>query len=101
MTSYIMHTTMKYMTLIIILIGPQTILANDGKELHEMHCIECHSRMTGGDGHVIYTRDDRIAKNMSELQARVGHCSNGSSTTWSESEINKVTEYLNNQYYHY
>ena len=101
MTSYIMHTPMKIIALIFILIGAQSIFADDGKKLHETYCIDCHSRMTGGDGHVIYTRDDRIAKNMSELQARVAHCSNGSNTAWSESEINMVTEYLNDQYYHY
>lgn len=92
---------MKQALLIFLFITAHTIFASDGKSLHESHCVECHSRMTGGDGHVLYTRDDRIAKNMSELQARVVHCAQGSNTNWDESEINNVTRYLNEQYYHY
>ena len=92
---------MKQALLILILATSYTAFAEDGKALHETHCIGCHSRMTGGDGHVIYTRDDRIARNMDQLQVRVAHCSKGSNTAWSESEINTVTQYLNNQYYHY
>lgn len=75
--------------------------AQDGQALHQSECIECHSRMTGGDGHVIYSRDDRIVKNISELKARVAHCSNGSSTDWNENQIDTVVNYLNEKYYSY
>ena len=97
---------MKYILLIFITLSIQITFADEsnsleGKALYESHCIECHSRMTGGDGHVIYTRDDRIAKDITQLSARVAHCAKGSNVNWSESEINLVTNYLNEQYYHY
>ncbi|MFK8027449.1 MAG: hypothetical protein AB8C40_05250 [Gammaproteobacteria bacterium] len=75
--------------------------ADNGEALHQAECIECHSRMTGGDGHVIYTRDERIAKNAAELNARVTHCANGANTGWNSTQINAVTDYLNEQHYHY
>ena len=78
-----------------------TTLAQNGQTLHESKCIECHSRMTGGDGHVIYTRDDRIVNNISELTARVTHCSNGTNTGWNADQIKAVTTYLNEQHYNY
>ncbi len=78
-----------------------TSQAEDGEALHLSQCIECHSRMTGGDGHVIYTRDKRIADNAVELKARVTHCANGANTGWNELQINAVTNYLNQQHYHY
>jgi mono/diheme cytochrome c family protein len=77
------------------------IHAEDGETLHQSQCIECHSHMTGGDGHVIYTRDERIAKNATELKARVTHCAKGANTGWNDAQINAVTNYLNQQYYHY
>ena len=76
-------------------------LADEGQALHQSQCVECHSRMTGGEGTVIYKRDDRIAKNLDELKQRVTHCSKGSNTGWSDIEISAVTDYLNNQFYHY
>ena len=75
--------------------------AEDGQALHQSECIECHGRMTGGDGHVIYTRDERIARNATELKARVTHCANGANTGWNDTQINAVTSYLNEQYYNY
>ncbi|MFK7794173.1 MAG: hypothetical protein AB8B89_02380 [Gammaproteobacteria bacterium] len=75
--------------------------AEDGQALHQSECTECHGRITGGDGHVIYTRDESIVKNTSELNTRVTHCANGASTGWKESQISAVTDYLNQQFYHY
>ncbi len=77
------------------------ISAADGKSLHNNNCIECHSRMTGGDGHVLYTRDDRIANTLGALHERVEYCSHGINSGWTESEINAVTQFLNEQYYHF
>ena len=75
--------------------------AEDGQALHQSECTECHGRMTGGDGHVIYTRDERIVKNASELKARVTHCANGANTGWNQTQISAVTDYLNQQFYQY
>ncbi len=75
--------------------------AEDGQALHQSECTECHGRMTGGDGHVIYTRDERIVRNIVELKARVTHCANGANTRWNETQISAVTNYLNQQFYQY
>ena len=92
---------MKSGFVIILLMVTQLASAEDAETLHQYHCVECHSRMTGGDGHVIYTRDDRITHDISSLKARVDHCSKGSNTGWSEDEIKHVTQYLNSQHYNY
>ncbi len=92
---------MKHALLIFLFFSTHTLFAEDGQTLHDSYCTECHSRMTGGDGHVIYTRDDRMAKNIEQLQARVMHCSKGSDTGWDDIQIDSVTQYLNEQYYHY
>ncbi len=80
-----------------------TSMAEDsnGQSLHQSHCTECHSRMTGGDGEVIYERKDSIVNSHNQLKKRVAYCAQGANTGWQQSEIELVTEYLNNQHYHY
>ena len=75
--------------------------ADDGQALHQSECTECHGQMTGGDGHVIYTRDERIVRSAAELKARVTHCASGANTGWNETQIDAVTNYLNEQFYQY
>lgn len=75
--------------------------SDDAAELHRSHCIGCHSRMTGGDGSLIYKRDDRIVQNKQELRQRVTHCSEGAKTNWNDSEITAVTDFLNEVIYQF
>lgn len=89
------------LTLTLLTASIQITLAEQGQTLHDSQCIECHSRMTGGDGTVIYGRDDRLATTLEKLQQRVSHCSKGANTGWTETEIHAVTEYLNSTFYHY
>ena len=91
---------MKYVLLVFFLMSSHNVFAEDGQSLHNSSCIECHSRMTGGDGHVLYTRDDHIAKDIQTLKARVKHCAEGSNIGWNDSKISTITNYLNEQYYH-
>ena len=70
-------------------------------DLHRSHCVGCHARMTGGDGTLVYKRDDSIVQNKQELRQRVTHCSNGAQTNWSESEITSVTNFLNAVIYNF
>lgn len=76
-------------------------LAEDGQSLYQTSCIGCHSRMTGGDGTVLYQRADKIVTSHDKLQERVRHCANASAAHWSEAEIEAVTNYLNENYYHF
>jgi cytochrome c553 len=87
--------------LILILLFASNVFAEDGKTLYQASCIECHSRMTGGDGTVLYQRDDKIVSSLIELHDRVAHCANAAATNWSEADIQAVTDYLNENFYHF
>ncbi len=73
----------------------------NGQSLHQSQCIECHGRMTGGDGIVIYERKDSLVNSYDQLSERVSHCAQGAKAGWETSEIALVTDFLNNQYYGY
>jgi mono/diheme cytochrome c family protein len=73
--------------------------AAGGKRLHARHCIECHSSMTGGDGSVLYTREQRLVHSLPQLQARVRYCQAGLELGWTDAQIVGVVEYLNRRYY--
>lgn len=75
--------------------------AESGENLHETACIECHSLMTGGDGSVLYEREDRIATSMEALEKQVVRCSKGANTGWNSDQINSVINFLNESHYHY
>ena len=74
-------------------------LADNGATLHQANCIKCHSKMTGGDGSVIYKREENIVNSKLELDQRVTHCSSGADTGWGISEISAVAQYLNKNFY--
>lgn len=69
--------------------------------LHETACIECHSLMTGGDGSVLYKREDRIVTSLKALEKQVLRCSNGADTGWNDDQINSVINFLNESYYRF
>jgi len=90
------------------LITPQFLVADDkvSQETmtsiaakHETHCAACHINITDGDGSVIYTRSDRLAKNEAELRDWVAHFSNGLQLNWSDPEIAAMTQYIKENYY--
>ena len=66
-------------------------MAENGESLYQASCIGCHSRMTGGDGTVLYQRDDKIVTSMDALHQRVTHCANSAATNWTEADIEAVT----------
>lgn len=65
---------------------------DDGKLLHDEHCVKCH-------GVEIYTREDRIVNNFRELAERVRQCELSNELIWFDEEINAVIDYLNAAYY--
>lgn len=83
-----------------ILLLPCTASAS-GSELHASSCIACHSRMTGGDGSVLYKRTDRLITTRQALAARVQYCAEGANTNWDKDQVKQVTEYLNSEYYQF
>lgn len=79
--------------------SPITAQAIDAETLHDASCTDCHSRMTGGDGSLLYTREERLVHNQTELLARVNRCAVGAQSEWSDAEIKAVSHYLDEQFY--
>lgn len=71
------------------------------KALHDKSCIGCHSRMYGGDGSKIYTRDDRILSSKQQLLQRVAVCNAQAKAGWRPEEEASVAAWLNQRYYHF
>lgn len=72
-----------------------------GKLLHDKSCTSCHTRLYGGDGSKIYTREGRIVASQSELLKRVTFCSAQTKAGWFPEDEAAVAAYLNQQFYHF
>ena len=79
----------------------QTTHAEDGAALHAKNCIACHAAMTGGEGSVLYTRVDRVAKTADDLNKQINRCQSSLSLNWSNDQISSVQQYLNQSFYHF
>ncbi|MBF0308549.1 MAG: cytochrome c [Magnetococcales bacterium] len=75
--------------------------ASQGKALHDRHCIDCHAGRFGGDASRIYTRPDHKKKTYHELQAMVAFCNNQVGAQWFDEDVQAVTDFLNDSYYHF
>lgn len=75
--------------------------AASGKKLHEAHCISCHAARFEGKWETMYTRPERKKKSLEELRGMVLFCDNQVGTGWFDNEIDDVTAYLNETFYHY
>lgn len=64
-------------------------------------CEACHAAMVGGMGDHLYRRADRLVNDYEALSRRVRYCSQGTETGWDDSQIEAVTDYLNQRYYHF
>ena len=74
---------------------------NIAKPLHEKQCVSCHSRMYGGDGSKMYTRDGRQLSNQLEVLQRVASCNAMMSSGWFPEEEGAVAAWLNQHYYRF
>ena len=72
---------------------------NQGKTLHNTNCIECHTRLMNGKPDDIYTRKDRRVNDFEGLFRQVNRCKSNLNLDWSETKIDGVITYLNQQYY--
>jgi hypothetical protein len=75
--------------------------AQDGSTLHSENCIACHAAMTGGDGSVLYTRNDRSVKSSDALSKQVDRCQSSLDLNWSNDQIGSVHQYLNTLFYQF
>ena len=78
-----------------------TANAQDGATLHGENCIACHAAMTGGDGSVLYTRNDRGVNSSDALTKQVNRCQSSLGLNWSNDQINSVQQYLNKSFYQF
>ena len=78
-----------------------SVHAQDGSTLHSENCIACHAAMTGGDGSVLYTRDDRTVKSSDVLSKQVDRCQSSLDLNWSNDQIDSVQQYLNTLFYQF
>ena len=96
---------MDFMKIILIfsLILPPTFAQdlNKGEVLHRDNCIACHAAMTGGDGSVLYTRNDRRVTSLELLSKQVNRCQSSLGLGWTAKDIENVQHFLNVNYYHY
>ncbi len=70
-----------------------------GKALHAKDCAGCHANRYGGDGSIMYTRQDHTIKNPSSLAQRISTCNaNLGNKLFPEDEAD-IGAYLNQTYY--
>jgi mono/diheme cytochrome c family protein len=65
---------------------------DNGEILHDGNCQRCHQAE-------IYTKPDRVVKNLPQLKQRVKQCELMADLMWFEEEVDDVTLYLNKIFY--
>ena len=73
--------------------------AQTGSELHQKNCIACHAAMTGGDGSVLYTRNNRRVRSIESLTKQVLRCQSSLGLNWSATQQREVQQFLNGSFY--
>jgi cytochrome c5 len=66
--------------------------AERGRLLYENHCTVCHTS-------VVHVRDHRKAKTREDIQSWIRRWKTELGLSWGASEIDDVTEFLNDRYY--
>lgn len=74
-------------------LAKELVVPNEGKSLHEAHCVSCHKAAE------IYTRADRKMRDLNGLANQVQRCTTNLKLNWFDSENDAVTAYLNKEYY--
>lgn len=88
---------MSKLVLVILLLSTLPVQAVDienGKALHNENCLRCHDETK-------YTRENRLVSNFNELHKRIRDCELMTEATWFDEEIDDVTAYLNDAFYHF
>jgi len=90
----------------LLLLFTATAWAGDpqqGRELHQENCIQCHAAMKDGiyghDGTGIYTRENRRIESLAALYKQVRRCKTSLGVSWPENQIEDVVTYLNQNFY--
>jgi hypothetical protein len=90
-----MNRFIKTAALVPLLAATQALQATDtGKALVEINCTSCH-------GDDVYTRENRRITTPEGLRKQVGRCELSLGLKWFDDDIDAVTAYLNDNYYHF
>jgi hypothetical protein len=89
-------TAMHKMTAILLLIASSAWAgdAERGKKLHDNQCIRCHDIN-------MYQRERRVTQDWKNLRGVVNHWQSQLKLKWTETDIDDVAAYLNQQFYHF
>lgn len=68
--------------------------ADRGRALYELRCGDCHSESVHG-------RAKRVATDFGQVQAWVSRWNESLGLRWTDEELDDVSVYLNNAYYHH
>lgn len=89
---------MRFISLIIISVGfialSNAADVENGNLLHSKSCTACH-------GSEMYTRANRRVQTLPQLGAQVRFCISNLGISWFDNEVEDVTDYLNENYYHF
>jgi len=83
-----------FITLLLFCLPVQAVDIESGKTLHNENCLRCHNVSQ-------YTRENRIVNSFDELRTRISQCELSAELAWFDEEIDDVTAYLNNAFYHF
>ncbi len=86
--------SVNFITLLLFSLSAQAIDIENGKTLHNENCLRCHNETQ-------YTRENRIVNSLDELSTRITQCELSAELAWFDEEIDDVTAYLNNTFYHF
>lgn len=92
---------MKQLILMVILLTSTSVMAIDGKALHDAVCLQCHSSLTDGKPTSLYTRADHKVKTLSALQKRVKGCAVAADANWTDEQREAVVQYLAKNFYNF
>lgn len=73
----------------------------NGKNLLNAQCTQCHIKLSGGDGSGIFTRKDHRVTSLPGLIRQVDRCKASIGVTWTEAQTADVVAYLDSTYYHF
>ena len=89
-----------YCAALAVLLAPSAHAASlpgdsaEGKRLLDANCMECHQTD-------VYTRKDRSVTSLAGLKEQVASCTHMAPKDFSESEMQDLLKYLNDQFYHF
>jgi mono/diheme cytochrome c family protein len=72
---------------------PSAAVESRGQMLYEHHCVACHTTQ-------MHWRDRKLVTDWASLKAQVRRFQGAAELNWSETDVDDVARYLNNNFYH-